>query len=92
MLEQGVPQEERRKAAPGGLKDREAARVFLELVRCASFRSAAERLEPSINVVRRRRPFDIWLSYHPGNVRIPKVRHMIDWLVEAFNPVKFPWV
>ena len=38
-----------------------------------------------------RRPFDIWLSYHPGNGRIPRVRHMIDWLVEAFNPAKFPW-
>ncbi len=38
-----------------------------------------------------RRPFDIWLSYHPGSSRIPRVRHMIDWLVEAFNPAKFPW-
>ncbi len=38
-----------------------------------------------------RRPFDIWLSYHPGSGRIPRVRHMIDWLVDAFNPVKFPW-
>jgi DNA-binding transcriptional LysR family regulator len=37
------------------------------------------------------RPMDIWLSYHPGNGRIPRVRHMIDWLVEAFNPAKFPW-
>jgi DNA-binding transcriptional LysR family regulator len=37
------------------------------------------------------RPLDIWLSYHPGNGRIPRVRHMIDWLVEAFNPAKFPW-
>jgi DNA-binding transcriptional LysR family regulator len=38
-----------------------------------------------------RRPYDIWLSYHPGSGRIPRVRHMIDWLVEAFNPAKFPW-
>jgi len=37
------------------------------------------------------RPFDIWLSSHPGSGRIPRVRHMIDWLVEAFNPAKFPW-
>jgi DNA-binding transcriptional LysR family regulator len=37
------------------------------------------------------RPFDIWLSYHPGSGRIPRVRHMIDWLIEAFNPAKFPW-
>jgi DNA-binding transcriptional LysR family regulator len=38
-----------------------------------------------------RRPYDIWLSYHPGNGRIPRIRRMIDWLVEAFNPAKFPW-
>jgi DNA-binding transcriptional LysR family regulator len=38
-----------------------------------------------------RRPFDIWLSYHPSSGRIPRVRHMIDWLVKAFNPVEFPW-
>lgn len=37
------------------------------------------------------RPLDIWLSYHPGSGRIPRVRHMIDWLVEAFNPARFPW-
>ena len=38
-----------------------------------------------------RRPCDIWLSYHPGSGRIPRVRHMIDWLIEAFNPGKYPW-
>jgi len=38
-----------------------------------------------------RRPLDIWLSYHPGSGRIPRVRHMIDWLVDAFDPAKFPW-
>jgi DNA-binding transcriptional LysR family regulator len=37
------------------------------------------------------RSFDIWLSYHPGSGRIPRIRHMIDWLVEAFNPAKYPW-
>ena len=35
--------------------------------------------------------FDIWLSYHPGSGRIPKVRSMIDWLLEAFNSAKYPW-
>jgi len=35
--------------------------------------------------------YDIWLSYHPGSSRIPRIRHMIDWLVEAFNPAKYPW-
>src|SRR5882762_10144851 len=53
-LERGVPQEERHKVAIGSLTDWDAARVFLEVVRCGSFRSAAERLELSINVVRRR--------------------------------------
>src|SRR6202051_4222698 len=54
VLERGVPQEERQKGAIGSLTDWDAARVFLEVVRCGSFRSAAERLELSINVVRRR--------------------------------------
>jgi DNA-binding transcriptional LysR family regulator len=35
--------------------------------------------------------YDIWLSYHATTGRIPRVRHMIDWLVEAFNPGKYPW-
>jgi DNA-binding transcriptional LysR family regulator len=34
---------------------------------------------------------DVWLSYHPGSGRIQRVRHMIDWLIEAFNPAKYPW-
>jgi DNA-binding transcriptional LysR family regulator len=38
-----------------------------------------------------RRPYDIWLSYHRGSGRIPRVRRVIDWLIEAFNPAKFPW-
>jgi DNA-binding transcriptional LysR family regulator len=54
LLERGVPPEERPMVAAGGLTDWDAARVFLEVVRCGSFRSAAERLELSINVVRRR--------------------------------------
>jgi DNA-binding transcriptional LysR family regulator len=35
--------------------------------------------------------FDIWLSFHPSSGRIPRMRHMIDWLVEAFNSAKYPW-
>src|SRR3569833_2878321 len=53
-LERGVPLEERLKVALGGLADWDAARIFLEVVRCGSFRSAAERLDLSINAVRRR--------------------------------------
>ncbi|MBV9956597.1 MAG: LysR family transcriptional regulator, partial [Pseudolabrys sp.] len=38
-----------------------------------------------------RRTFDIWLTYHPDANRIPRVRHLIDWMIEAYNPVKYPW-
>ncbi len=37
------------------------------------------------------RAFDIWLSYHPASNGIPRIRHMIDWIIEAFSPVQFPW-
>src|SRR3989442_8636073 len=40
---------------------------------------------------KQKRAYGIWLPYHPGSGRIPRVRHMIDWLVEAFNPAEFPW-
>src|SRR5580700_4147654 len=53
-VERGVPQEERQKVALGSLTDWDAARILLEVVRCGSFRSAAERLSLSINAVRRR--------------------------------------
>jgi DNA-binding transcriptional LysR family regulator len=35
--------------------------------------------------------FDIWLTYHPDAGRIPRVRKMIDWLIDAFDPKRFPW-
>src|ERR1700692_1033893 len=54
VLDRGVPQEERHRAALGSLTDWDAARIFLEVVRCGSFRSTAERLDLSINVIRRR--------------------------------------
>jgi DNA-binding transcriptional LysR family regulator len=37
------------------------------------------------------RSFDIWLSFHPGSGRIPRVRHMINWLIETFDSATFPW-
>src|SRR3569833_963949 len=54
LAERGVPLEERQKALISGLSDWDAARIFLEVVRSGSFRSAAERLSLSINAVRRR--------------------------------------
>lgn len=139
-LERGVPLEERHKAALGSFADWDTARIFLEVVRRGSFRSAAaaneifENLFPGYsqrdllvmktNVssahywavangagigafptyacalggrmipleIKLQKPYDIWLSYHPGSGRIPRVRHMIDWLIEAFNPAKNPLV
>lgn len=35
--------------------------------------------------------FDIWLTYHADVIRIPRVRRMIDWLVDSFDPKRFPW-
>lgn len=37
------------------------------------------------------RPVDIWLAYHPDAGRIPRVRRMLDWIIESFDPKKFPW-
>lgn len=38
-----------------------------------------------------KRPFDIWLTYHPDSKRNPRVRRMIDWIMDAFSPAKYPW-
>jgi DNA-binding transcriptional LysR family regulator len=35
--------------------------------------------------------FDVWLTFHPDGNRIPRVRRMIDWVIEAFDPKRFPW-
>ena len=34
---------------------------------------------------------DVWLTYHADAGRIPRARHLIDWLVDCFEPKKFPW-
>lgn len=36
-------------------------------------------------------PIDIWMTYHSGAARIPRVRRLIDWLVRAFSPRTYPW-
>ncbi len=38
-----------------------------------------------------RESLDIWLTYHPDAQRIPRVHHLIDWVIQAFSPQKFPW-
>lgn len=34
---------------------------------------------------------DIWLTYHKDAAKIPRVRRVIDWLIECFSPKKYPW-
>ncbi len=34
---------------------------------------------------------DIWLSYHADAGQIPRVRRVIDWLVDCFSAKKYPW-
>jgi DNA-binding transcriptional LysR family regulator len=34
---------------------------------------------------------DIWLTYHPDVKEIPRVRRLIDWLIQSFAPQKNPW-
>jgi hypothetical protein len=111
--ERGVPQEEREKATLDCLTDWDAAPVFIEVARRGSVRSAAERLEFSLDGVRGRIDnFQIgaallrawqendtflasstirYLAFLIPASTASHVRHMIDGLVEAFNPAKFPW-
>ena len=35
--------------------------------------------------------YDIWLVYHPDLAKTPRVRLVIDWLVESFSPKRYPW-
>jgi len=34
---------------------------------------------------------DIWLAYHPDAKRIPRVKQMIDWVIQSFDARKYPW-
>ena len=34
---------------------------------------------------------DIWLTYRAEAKRIARVRKTIDWLIQAFDPRRFPW-
>lgn len=36
-------------------------------------------------------PLDIWMTYHPDAKRIARVKRMIDWIVQSFDPRRFPW-
>jgi DNA-binding transcriptional LysR family regulator len=34
---------------------------------------------------------DIWMTYHPDAKNIPRVSRLIEWVIQAFAPEKFPW-
>lgn len=34
---------------------------------------------------------DIWMTYHPEAIKVPRVRAVADWLVRCFDPKKYPW-
>jgi len=38
-----------------------------------------------------RHRLDIWMTYHPDVRRTPRIATMIDWLISAFDPVRYPW-
>jgi DNA-binding transcriptional LysR family regulator len=38
-----------------------------------------------------RHTFDILLAFHPDANKIPRIRRVIDWLLDAFSPQRFPW-
>ena len=35
--------------------------------------------------------FDVWLAYHADAAQIPRVRRLIDWVKESFDPKEYPW-
>jgi DNA-binding transcriptional LysR family regulator len=39
-----------------------------------------------------RRKIDLWLEYHADLTRLPKVRLVVDWLVEAFSLRRYRWL
>ena len=34
---------------------------------------------------------DIYLAHHPEVARIPRVRHVLDWIADSFDSRRFPW-
>lgn len=36
-------------------------------------------------------PFDVWLVCGADATRIPRVQRTIDWLIQSFDPRRFPW-
>jgi DNA-binding transcriptional LysR family regulator len=34
---------------------------------------------------------DIWLAYHPDSKRIARIGRTIEWLVQCYDPRRYPW-
>lgn len=49
----------------------------------------SERLVPISTEFRLSRP--VWLVYNPEVANLKRVRAVIDWVTEAFDPKKYPW-
>ena len=52
--------------------------------------AAGARIVP-VDVEDVRYHHDIWLTYHPDASKTARVRRLIDWLVDAFSPQRYPW-
>jgi DNA-binding transcriptional LysR family regulator len=35
--------------------------------------------------------YDIWLTYRPEAKRIARIRKTIEWIIQAYDPRRFPW-
>lgn len=49
----------------------------------------SRRLVPTGTDFYLKRP--VWLVYHPEAIKLRRVRYVVDWLIEAFDPKKYPW-
>jgi DNA-binding transcriptional LysR family regulator len=34
---------------------------------------------------------DIWLAYHPDAKRVSRIQRTIEWLVQCYDPRRYPW-
>jgi DNA-binding transcriptional LysR family regulator len=34
---------------------------------------------------------DIWLAYHPDAKRVARIRRTIEWLIQCYDPRRYPW-
>jgi len=34
---------------------------------------------------------DIWLAYHPDSKRVSRIQRTIEWLIQCYDPRRYPW-